>query len=289
MIDVSGHLRNTRKAIGFEESDMPLVINCCGSQKFISRDYSQARTTGRLDYQIIYIFKGIGHYLIHGEWQTLSAGNMLLFRPGEPQVYSYYASEHPEIFWIHFTGTECETLLDRYEIKNCYIGDNQAFQTLFQEIILELQLKKPFFEDIICQDFLKILALMNRTYKLRFNPLYNQVSIDRLVTQLHHDYQKSWDIASMAEFCGLSPSYFSISFKKQMGTPPNTFLNTLRIEKAKDLLFSQNIPITSIAPLVGFEDPLYFSRVFKRFTGMSPRQFRNNALVIHSPYGPDQL
>ena len=289
MIDVSGHLRDTRKAIGFQETELPLVINCCGSQKFLTRDYAQARTVGRIDYQIIYIFKGAGHYFIQGEWQTLTAGHIVLFRPGEPQVYAYYAAEHPEIFWIHFTGTECEALLKIYDIKNCYIGDNQAFQPLFQEIILELQLKKPLFQDIINHDFYKLLALMNRTCRLRFQPQINQISIDRLVTRLHHDYQKPWNIPAMAEFCGLSPSYFSVSFKRQMGTSPNVFLNTLRVEKAKELLFTQNISIAEIAPLVGFEDPFYFSRVFKRITGMSPRQFQQNALAIHSPYGPDEL
>ena len=55
MIDVSGHLRATRRAIGFEDTEHAVIVNCCGWQRFISRDYSQQRIKGRLDYQIIYV------------------------------------------------------------------------------------------------------------------------------------------------------------------------------------------------------------------------------------------
>ena len=78
-------------------------------QIFKTKDYTQNRAAGRVDYQLIYIHKGAGHYYLHKKWENLSAGNILLFRPHEPQTYSYYFEEHPEIYWIHFTGNK-ETL-----------------------------------------------------------------------------------------------------------------------------------------------------------------------------------
>ena len=79
------------------------------------------------------------------EWHALGAGNILLFRPQEPQTYSYYAKEHPEIYWIHFTGSNCINIINKYQLHNCYIGEHILLKTLFQETIIELQLKKAFF------------------------------------------------------------------------------------------------------------------------------------------------
>lgn len=90
MINVSGHLRNERRATGFEDLSTALTVNCCGMQIFKTKDYKQNRAAGRVDYQLIYIYKGAGHYYIHGKWKSLSAGNVLLFRPKEAQTYSFF-------------------------------------------------------------------------------------------------------------------------------------------------------------------------------------------------------
>ena len=71
MINVSGHLRNERRATGFEDLSTALTVNCCGMQIFKTKDYKQNRAAGRVDYQLIYIYKGAGHYYIHGKWKSL--------------------------------------------------------------------------------------------------------------------------------------------------------------------------------------------------------------------------
>ena len=53
MINVSGHLRNERRATGFADDSSPLSVNCCGMQVFKTKDYSQNRSAGRVDYQLM--------------------------------------------------------------------------------------------------------------------------------------------------------------------------------------------------------------------------------------------
>lgn len=283
MLNISGHLRPVRRAIGFEDKEHPLMVNCCGYQVFNTKDYSQNRDIGRLDYQIIYIYKGCGHYLLRGQWHTIQAGNLVLFRPSEPQVYSYYAKDSPEIYWIHFTGTACEDLLKQYGICDCYIGENLFLKLLFQEIIVELQLKKPQYEAIVISSFYKMLALISRSYTQQFSAVENNFSIDRLVMQLNQKYMDDWDIHAMASYCGLSEDYFSHAFKKRMGIAPIQYLKELRIEKAKDFLITNTMSVSAVARLCGFDDPLYFSRVFKKTTGIAPRQFQHSLMEQHSP------
>lgn len=151
MINISGHYREERKITGYCDNDVPLMVNCCGKQIFQTQDYFCNRKDGRLDYQIIYIHRGNGHFYINNEWTTLSAGNIVLYRPGIPQFYSYYANEKPEVYWIHFTGNQCEDILNTYDIKTCYIGERLYLKLLFQEIITELQLKKVSYQDIVLE------------------------------------------------------------------------------------------------------------------------------------------
>ena len=283
MINISGHFRNERTQLGFCNMDIPLMVNCCGKQIFQTQDYFCNREKGRLDYQIIYVFRGEGHYFIDHHWITLAAGNIVLYRPTVPQFYSYFAKEKPEIYWIHFTGNQCEELLKKYDIRNCYLGENQYLKLLFQDIINELQLKKPQYEDIILHDFCLLLCSISRSFCSLSKPYENNFSIDRLLLELNSKYADNWTLSTMADYCKLSKSYFSHTFRKRMGVSPVQYLNTQRIEKAKEFLLSNSMSISTIARLVGFDDPLYFSRVFKKHTGIAPQMFYQKVGNANTP------
>ena len=208
---------------------------------------------------------------------------IVLYRPGIPQYYSYYAKEKPEIYWIHFTGNECENILKQYDIKNCYIGERLYLKLLFQDIITELQLKKISYEDIVLHNFYILLCFIHRSFYSISRPLDNDFSFDRLLLELNSKYANKWSVASMADYCKLSQSSFSHMFKDRMGMSPMHYLNYQRIEKAKDFLLSNSMTISNISRLVGFDDPLYFSRVFKKYTGASPQAYYQNLVNTNTP------
>lgn len=283
MINISGHLRNQRRIIGYNDDTTPLMVNCCGEQIFKTKDYYQDRSNGRLDYQIIYVYKGAGHYLLDNEWKLLSSGNIILFKPMESQVYSYYAEEQPEIYWIHFTGSECKALINKFKIKNSYIGENLLLKQLFQSIITELQLKKTCYEDIVVSNLYFMLAMISRLSQTNSLSVEKDFSIDKLVIELNQKYMEPWNISLMSDYCKFSEGYFSHKFKKQMGISPMNYLNELRIEKSKELLEEGTMNISTISSVVGFQDSLYFSKVFKKSTGMPPSKFKKYLLESRTP------
>ena len=283
MINISGHLRDRRNVLGFCDESVAIMVNCCGKQTFSEQDYFLNRENGRLDYQIIYVYKGAGHFCLDQKWTRLPAGHVILYRPMEPQQYHYYAKDRPEIYWIHFTGSQCEDVLERYGMANCYIGESLSVRQLFQYIITELQLKKLHYENIVLANFSILLSTIHRSFEQTLRPCENNFTIDRLICELNSKYMQNWTVPDMADFCKLSNSYFSHTFRERMGVSPMRYLNRLRIEKAKDFLMTGSMPVATAAQLAGFDDPLYFSRVFKKSTGIAPNEFYHSVASGNTP------
>ena len=273
MINISGHYREERKITGYCDNDVPLMVNCCGKQIFQTQDYFCNRKDGRLDYQIIYIHRGNGHFYINNEWTTLSAGNIVLYRPGIPQFYSYYANEKPEVYWIHFTGNQCEDILNTYDIKTCYIGERLYLKLLFQEIITELQLKKVSYQDIVLHNFYIILCSIHRSFSSLSKPFDNDFSFDRLLLELNSKYANKWSVSSMANYCKLSESYFSHMFKENMNVNFSVYLEDLRLTEAAHLIEKGESGINEIALEVGYNNQTSFRRAFKKKYGVTPSSF----------------
>lgn len=87
-------------------------------------------------------------------------------------------------------------------------------------------------------------------------------------------YREPLTLEQVADYIGYSPSYFSKVFKQETGNTFRTYLNYLRIEKSKSLLLSSQVPVSDICAMVAFEDQSYFSKVFKRFVGVTPDRYR---------------
>ncbi|THF82135.1 helix-turn-helix domain-containing protein [Cohnella fermenti] len=91
---------------------------------------------------------------------------------------------------------------------------------------------------------------------------------------IEEHYPEPLERERLAEFACMSESYFSIMFKKVAGCTASQYITATRIEKAKQLLRSSDMNVSEIAREVGFQDPLYFSRVFSSREGMPPREYR---------------
>jgi two-component system response regulator YesN len=98
--------------------------------------------------------------------------------------------------------------------------------------------------------------------------------IDRAKQYMEENYYKEISMELVAEIINLSPYYFSKIFKKMEGITFIDYLTLLRINKAKELLQDQNLSLKEICFQVGYNDPNYFSRVFKKVTELSPTEYR---------------
>lgn len=96
--------------------------------------------------------------------------------------------------------------------------------------------------------------------------------IHKSIQYIYSHYAEKITLESVSQMVYLSPAYFSRIFKQETGTTFNSFLNNIRIEKSKELLKSKQMKLVDIAFMVGFEDQSYFTKVFKKVTGITPMQ-----------------
>lgn len=89
------------------------------------------------------------------------------------------------------------------------------------------------------------------------------------------NYQSNISMTSMAELVNLSPVYFSVLFKREVGTNFLDYLNQYRLEVSKKLLRQVKYNINEVASLSGFQDSKYFSKLFKKTFGITPSDYRN--------------
>lgn len=265
-----------------EDLSVPLRINNCGYYRVHTTPVIETpHPEGRNDYQLLYIAHGKGHFYFKntGEETIVPKGNMILFRPGEPQVYYYYAVDKTEVYWVHFTGADVEKYLDHYELpKNenvFFTGVSPDYPWIFNQIIRELQLQRVNYEEMLRMLLRQALLAINRYVKEgkgKKSDLVNEM--ERAAHYFEENYNKEIYVEQYAEEHLMPVNRFIISFKNVMKVTPMQYIMSLRINAAKGYFDSSNKNVSEVADAVGYDNPLYFSRVFKKYTGYSPSGYK---------------
>ncbi len=99
-------------------------------------------------------------------------------------------------------------------------------------------------------------------------------AIYKSIVYVKRNYMKKVTLEEVALNSSLSTTYFSRIFKKEMNCSFNNYLNRVRIEMSKKLLLNESISLIEVSIIVGFEDQSYYSKVFKKITGISPGKYR---------------
>jgi transcriptional regulator GlxA family with amidase domain len=100
--------------------------------------------------------------------------------------------------------------------------------------------------------------------------------ITKTINSMRNNINKKLSVEEMAANNSLSVSHFSNLFRKATGMPPIDYFIHIKMQKACQLLFSNADKIRDIAANLGYDDPYYFSRIFKKYIGASPEQYRLN-------------
>lgn len=98
-----------------------------------------------------------------------------------------------------------------------------------------------------------------------------------VLSRIEHQYVTQWTVTEMGRWVGLSPTHLRALFRSEIGLSPTQVLTARRMHEARKLLAGSTWSVKEVANFVGFADQLYFSRIFRRETGMSPSEYKESS------------
>lgn len=233
-----------------------------------TNDQMTIRKKGREDWSLFYCESG----RVYFEDKTLESGRIWIYPPATPQKYVMYGRDKTVYRYLHFTGSDVARI----------------FSSLGIEPLIPIEVRGGLisgaFDNIqICMTDDSPLSKLKAEYHALF--LISQVAkskkqnfgfgmMKRITDNMEHSFAAEYDAAAYAAMLNISVSRFNHLFKDSMGLSPYAYYLNLRMENAVSLLEDTNMKIKDIARKCGFEDPLYFTQVFKRMRGMTPTEYR---------------
>lgn len=236
-----------------------------------------------LDYHLVhYVVSGQGMFNCMGREYRLERGSSFFIFPGE--LVSYVSDEHnPWSYrWIGFKGSQADELLGVLGITRhspvIDTGHRRRVPVLYHQIEQTLRLAQANC-DLGASGYMRLL--LAEYGRDRLQPSHDRseesAGIPRQVEQairwLTLQYSQPISIENMSQTLGYHRTHLSKMFKQYTGMSPMTFLLKIRMERAK-LLLNEDLTVEQIASSVGFADPLYFSKQFKKWHGCSPTEYR---------------
>lgn len=262
-------------ACSLASDEYPLIVNCAGN---VVADFplTTDNAQGREDYYLIYMLGGTMDVYLEDGVHKAVPGNVIFFPPHYHYRYVYSGGEELSYLWVHFTGSYAKRLL-----VECGLGadaciydtdcDNKiaaGFRKMFDIFESGSRLWRQELACALESLILKAAAAVDVSTRDR--------SFERSVRYIHSSYHKDIQIPELAKMENLSYSGYIKLFKRRMGMPPSAYLIKLRMNAACDLLRNTDMSIKQIGISVGYDDAHFFSRLFKKHTGVSPQSYREN-------------
>jgi AraC-like DNA-binding protein len=272
-----------------KKNSVELFLSYCGIEECDpSHSYGPI---SRTEYLLHYILDGKGIFHVGERTYHLNKHDMFLIYPDEITYYEADKDNPWTYIWIGFDGIKAESCLKQASLsKENRVSRFDCEETLIECINGILNASKlTYANDLMREGYLLLFFsaliqekhnIINKETEVYEYPLH--VYIEHALEFIEHNYSKRIKVNDIANYIGITRSYFTNIFKKSLNMSPQEYLVKYRLDKAKELLKTTNLPVSTIAFQIGYENPLTFSKVFKSFFDISPSKYRtqNEEIIL---------
>jgi len=230
-------------------------------------------------HELVYCLRGAGTVKVAGRLHRVKSRSLYWLSCWHPHEYQADPVHPWELYWVRIEGPGLDALAKLLRIRDTPVFpalDDEAMQKCFLEAFGVLEAPSPSAPALMHATIARLLALL---YENRFkdgaldaDPVPG--ALERPLVRMRQHYADSLRLSDLAPLAGMSVSHFIRTFKHSMGTSPIDWLRRERINQAKRRLVDSDEPIKEIARQCGYRDPYFFSKDFKKLTGMPPTTYR---------------
>lgn len=251
--------------------------------------------------EICYVYEGNGIFTMEDQSVPVQKGDMFIVGPHRMHLLEALPRQKikmlvafflPDLIYHPGIDNQCYDYVRLFQSssKTAFIlpGSNEQNGLLLQlmcSMFYYDQNRRKYYQWAIRNALCEILLILLNCFDDRLSAEdfreKNKLAMRRLETVfsfIHQNFQDPTTINQLAKSAHMSPAYLSRYFSKTVGMTLMEYIQRFRIDKAKDMLIHSGEPITQVAFLVGFDSLNYFDRIFKRYTHLSPSEFRHQYL-----------
>ncbi|WP_395013771.1 AraC family transcriptional regulator [Robinsoniella peoriensis] len=238
--------------------------------------------------EFVTIINGHQQYSVNGHNYHLFGQDVFTTFPDEPHGNNNSHQAVCEFIWFQIDMTKCSNFLGLspplsdilYQKLSCY--KKRTNKVGNSELLLLMQSFDYFCSEDPAWKLLGHSLFLSFLTRLTLTENISQdisCDIQKAIDFIKENITEYINFSSISEVCNLSVSRLKTKFKEQMGITPREYINSLKVEYAKNMLLDENYNITDVAFDLNFSSSNYFSSVFKQFTGFTPSQYRD--LISH--------
>lgn len=251
-----------------EDMRLPLYVATVGE---LRRQPEVYRPAGIADYQLLYTRSGSGRVKLGEAEHLLSSGDILILPPFTPHDYRPEPSGW-QVCYITYSGLAADACFGfSTDIRRMPDAD---FSRHYRAIRREERSGDFCFASSAA--LYKLLLVLSRAESVIGNAYAPApVGIKAAIAYVAEHYTETVELSRLAAIAGVSDGHFCRSFKEHTHMRPIEYVNHLRIESAKSKLISRReLTVNEISAELGFESPVYFSKVFRAAVGVTPTEYR---------------
>lgn len=225
---------------------------------------------------------GHGYVEINGQRAHLAKDNLLIIPRDTPHTY-WAAEDDPwSIYWVHFLGDDADYFVDRIPKPGQPVPIERSTRDeavrLFRYCLDTLDdgygLPTMIYAAQSTQHILSLLLFRNQSLPEDPGSGSRRSNIEGVIEFMQTHLNENLRLEDFAREAGMSVSHFSERFRRQTGQSPMAYFIQLRMRLACRLLDLSGKPVKTVASEIGYRDPYYFSRIFKKSMGISPDKYR---------------
>lgn len=228
----------------------------------------------------IYCSSGAGWCQMKGRRHEVRRGELLVVPPFTPHAYGADTKHAWTIHWFHAVGNDLRRFLGELDVTAdapvVFLGDAPHLLALFEEVLEPLERGYVPLHLFYTTQALRHLAaafVRQRRETWRGDPDPGQRIIQSIEYMKQH-LSKPLSVPTLSSLANLSRSHFTALFKEHTGYAPIDYFIRLRMHLACQWLDTTALSIKEIAARLGYEDPFYFSRIFRQVNERSPTEYR---------------